>query len=234
MPPSDPGGRNPYTWGMLIDDYVADLSRVLAGPSGPKRDLVVEARDSLTDTADALEAQGLDRAAAERVAVEEFGEVAQIAPGYQEELTVVAGRRLAAVLFLTLPLSVLIWSAIWHIFPGDHPAWSARPAWYTTATALLDAIQVVAGLYGALALLALGRGARWMRRPVPITRSLGLVVMVTLPLCGLLSLLVSAVSDLPAGFDRLAPVMLAEVATSAVWGLQFYGAVRCLRLTRRA
>ncbi|MFG3439542.1 permease prefix domain 1-containing protein [Nonomuraea sp. NPDC047897] len=219
---------------MLIDDYVADLSRALAGPAGPKRDLVVEARDSLTDTADALEAQGLGREAAERVAVEEFGDVAEIAPGYQDELTAAAGRRLGALLFLTLPLSVLIWSAIWHVFPGDHSSWSARPVWYTAATALLDAVQVVAGLYGGLALFALGRGARRFRRTVPITRSLGLTVMVTLPLCGLLSLLVTAVSDLPSGFDRLAPVMLAELVTSAFWGLQFYCAVRCLTLTRRA
>lgn len=227
-------GGDPYTWGMLIDDYVADLSRALAGPAGPKRDLVVEARDSLTDTADALEAQGLDREAAERAAVEEFGVVAEIAPGYQEELTAVSGRRLAALLFLTLPTSVLIWSAIWHLFPGDHGAWSARPAWYVTATALLDVVQVVTGLYGGLALFALGRGARRFGRTALITRSLGLTVMVALPLCGTLSLLVTAVSDLPPGFDQLAPVAVAELVTSAFWVLQLCCAVRCLALTRRA
>ncbi|WP_246005242.1 hypothetical protein [[Actinomadura] parvosata] len=43
------------------------------------------------DTADALEADGLERAEAERLAVAEFGAVHEVAPGYQAELTAVAG-----------------------------------------------------------------------------------------------------------------------------------------------
>ncbi|MEV0143618.1 MULTISPECIES: permease prefix domain 1-containing protein [unclassified Nonomuraea] len=217
---------------MLIDDYVADLGRALAGPAGPKRDLVVEARDSLADAADALEAEGFDRAEAERMAVAEFGEVAEIAPGYQDELTASAGRRLAAVLFLSLPVSVLIWSMIWRIYPDSGAAWEDRPAWYTPIARLLDYLQAGGAVYGGFALVALSRGGRWIRRPRLVTRSLGLAVMILLPLCGLLSSALTAVSGLPSDFDTLAPVMLAELVTSAFWGAQLYGATRCLRLTR--
>src|SRR5688500_19298305 len=100
---------------MLIDDYVAELNRAITGPPGPKRDLVVEARDSLTDTADALEAEGLDRTEAERVAVAEFGPVAEIAPDYQAELTSASGRRLGFLLFVSVPITALMWSVLWRI-----------------------------------------------------------------------------------------------------------------------
>ncbi|NUW34058.1 hypothetical protein HTZ77_21855 [Nonomuraea sp. SMC257] len=217
---------------MLIDDYVADLSRALAGPARPKRDLVVEARDSLADAADALEADGLDRAEAERLAVAEFGEVTEIAPGFQDELTAAAGRRLAALLFLSLPVSVLIWSAVWRLYPTAGTPWEDRPVWYGVVSRTLDYVQAGAGVYGGIALLALGRGARWIRRPRTVTRSLGMTVMIALPVCGLLSSALTLTSGLPSEFDRMLPVALAELVTSAFWGLLLYGATRCLRLTR--
>jgi hypothetical protein len=74
----------------VIDDYVTALDRTLRGPRRARRDLVTEARDSLTDCAEAYLAEGMDQAGAERMAVADFGTVAEIAPGYQEELT--AGR----------------------------------------------------------------------------------------------------------------------------------------------
>ncbi|MEV0196252.1 permease prefix domain 1-containing protein [Nonomuraea sp. NPDC050691] len=217
---------------MLIDDYVADLSRALAGPAGPKRDLVVEARDSLADAADALEAEGFDRAEAERVAVTEFGEVSEIAPCFQDELTAAAGRRLAALLFLSLPVGVLIWSVIWQNFPGYGVAWEERPFWYGSVARLLDYVQAGVGVYGGLALVALTRGGRWIRRPRLVTRSLGLTVMIALPVCGLLSSVLTVTAGLPRSFDHLPPVVLAELTTSAFWALQLYGATRCLCITR--
>jgi hypothetical protein len=222
---------------MLIDDYVADLRGALAGPYGLKRDLVVEARDSLTDAAQALEAAGLDRAEAEHRAVAEFGPVREIAPGFQEELTASAGRRLGALLFLSLPLTVLMWSTIWRHYPYDPGAWS-RPAWFPAATTALDVIQVATGLYGGFAVFALSRGGRWAGRfaggPAWITRSLGVAVLVTLPLSGLLSAALTAGAELPGSFGQQGPVILVDLATSAFWGLQVYCAVRCLRLPRRA
>ncbi|MEW1842409.1 permease prefix domain 1-containing protein [Nonomuraea angiospora] len=216
---------------MRIDDYVAELDRALAGPQGAKRDLVVEARDSLTDTADALEADGLERAEAERVAVAEFGEVAQVAPGYQSELTAVAGRRLGFLLFISVPITALMWSVIWRIYPGDDTAWRLAPAWYRPVSRLLDVLQLCVGLYGGLALFALSRGARWIRRPRLVTRSLGVVVWGMLPVTVLLGMLLTLGSNGASHLDVL-PSMLANAVTSACWGLQIYGATRCLRISR--
>ncbi|MGP3960467.1 permease prefix domain 1-containing protein [Nonomuraea sp. 3N208] len=216
---------------MRIDDYVADLNRALAGPPGPKRDLVVEARDSLTDTADALEAGGLERAEAERVAVAEFGPVAEIAPGYQAELTSASGRRLGFLLFISVPITVLMWSVLWRIYPAGDDAWRNEPGWFSPVSRLLDIVQLAVGVYGGLVLFALSRGARWIRRPRLLTRSLAVVVWISLPVSiGLAQLLTHGTE----GANSLAflPSVLANLVTAAIWGLQVYGAVRCMRITR--
>ncbi|HEX4813612.1 MAG TPA: permease prefix domain 1-containing protein [Nonomuraea sp.] len=216
---------------MPIDDYVAELDRALAGPRGVKRDLVVEARDSLTDTADALEDGGLDRTEAERIAVAEFGAVAEIAPRYQAELTCASGRRLGFLLFVSVPITVLMWSVLWRLHPAADDVWAHRPGWYLTVSRLLDVVQLAVGGYGGLVLLALGRGARWIRRPRLLTRSLGVVVWVSLPVTiGLAQVLTHGTP----GANTLGamPSVLANAVTAAMWGMQVYCAVRCLRITR--
>ncbi|NBE94898.1 hypothetical protein FE391_17090 [Nonomuraea sp. KC401] len=216
---------------MRIDDYVADLDRALAGPHGLKRDMVVEARDSLTDTADALEAEGVERAEAERVAVAEFGEVAEIASGYQAELTASAGRRLGVLLFAGLPITVLMWSLLWRAYPPSDDTWAHQPEWYHTLSQLLDGIQLATGLYGGIALFALSRGARWMHRPRLVTRSLGWIVWASLPVTGGLGLMLSYGTKDPNSLAAL-PSLLANLVTWAVWGMQIYCAARCMRITR--
>jgi hypothetical protein len=216
---------------MLIDDYVAELEGALSGPRGPKRDLVVEARDSLVDTADALEAEGLDRAAAEQLAVAEFGQVGEVAPGFQAELTAVAGRRLGVLLFISVPLTVAMWSMMWRLYPGTDDAWLAQPWWYSLTSKLLDVVQLGTGLYGGLVLFALSRGARWIRRPRLATRSLGVLVFTSLPITFGLSMLMTFGMDSPNTLHGL-PAVLANLVTSAMWGIQIYGATRCVRITR--
>ncbi|GAA2857275.1 permease prefix domain 1-containing protein [Nonomuraea rubra] len=216
---------------MLIDDYVAELDGVLSGPHGPKRDLVVEARDSLVDTADALEADGLERAEAERQAVAEFGEVHEVAPGYQAELTAVAGRRLGVLLFISVPITVAMWSVLWRIYPAGDDVWLSQPWWYSPASRLLDIIQLGTGLYGGLVLFALSRGARWIRRPRLATRSLGVLVFASLPVTGGLGLLMTFGMESPNTLQGL-PAVLANLVTSAMWGIQIYCATRCVRMTR--
>lgn len=216
---------------MLIDDYVAELNRAITGPPGPKRDLVVEARDSLTDTADALEAEGLDRTEAERVAVAEFGPVAEIAPDYQAELTSASGRRLGFLLFVSVPITTLMWSVLWRIHPAADDVVLDQPGWYMPVSRLLDIFQLAVGVYGGLVLLALGRGARWIRRPRLLTRSLGLVVWISLPVTVVLAQILTHGAQGANTLDVL-PSVLANLVTAAMWGLQVYGAVRCMRITR--
>ncbi|WP_043639286.1 permease prefix domain 1-containing protein [Nonomuraea candida] len=216
---------------MLIDDYVAKLDGALRGPRRPKRDLVVEARDSLLDTADALEADGLDRAEAERVAVAEFGEVSEIAPGYQAELTAAAGRRMGVLLFVSVPITVAMWSVLWRMYPATDAALLDAPWWHVPVSRLLDLVQLGTGLYGGLAVFALSRGARWIRRPRLVTRSLGVMVWAALPITAGLALLLSHGATGSHTLDVL-PTVLANLVTSVTWGMQIYGAVRCVRVTR--
>ncbi|WP_219471813.1 permease prefix domain 1-containing protein [Nonomuraea rhizosphaerae] len=219
---------------MLIDDYVSELDRALAGPSGAKRDLVVEARDSLADAADALESDGLARAEAERLAVREFGPITDIAPGYQRELTAMAGRRLGLLLLITVPVAALAWSMIWRFYPTDSVSWANRPDWYSPVSRALDLLQLAVGLYGGLCVFALGRGTRWIRRPQLVTRWLGIVVWLALPVTWGLSLLLTTGADLPLNPSVFLPGMLANLMSAAFWGLQLYGATRCIRVTRTA
>ncbi|WP_433509519.1 permease prefix domain 1-containing protein [Nonomuraea sp. CA-143628] len=221
---------------MRIDDYVAELGRSLAGPPGPKRDLVVEARDSLADTADALEAEGLARAEAERLAVQQFGAIPEIASGYQRELTAAAGRRLGLLLFISVPMTVMMWSAIWRFYPTDTSvaAWVAMPAWFHAASRVLDILQLSTGLYGGLSLFMLSRGSRWIRRPRLVTKSLGIVVWLMLPATGGLSMLLSYGAGPSPSAQTILPIVLANLMTAAFWGLQLYGATRCLRVSQAA
>jgi hypothetical protein len=80
-------------------------------------------------------------------------------------------------------------------------------------------------------LFALSRGARWIRRPGLLTRSLGVLVWTMLPITGGLGLLLTYGVKTPYTLDAL-PAMLANIVTSALWGLQIYCATRCLRITR--
>ncbi|MFG1679849.1 permease prefix domain 1-containing protein [Nonomuraea sp. NPDC049269] len=220
---------------MQIDDYVAELGEALCGPPGHKRDLVVEAHDSLTDTADALEAEGLARAEAERLAVREFGAISEIVPSYQRELTAAAGRRLGLLMLISLPIIVLMWAVVWRFYPTTAlAAWVARPDWYDTASRGLDILQLSTGLYGGLSLFALGRGTRWIRRPQLVTKWLGIIVWLMLPVTVGLGLLLSYGADMQESAQTFLPAVLANLVTAAFWGLQLYGATRCLRVSRTA
>ncbi|MEU8386004.1 permease prefix domain 1-containing protein [Streptosporangium sp. NPDC048865] len=217
----------------VIEDYVTGLSHTLRGPRRPKLDLITEARDSLLDTAEALEGDGLGRDEAERAAVEEFGTIREIAPGYQEELSKSAGRRLAVLLFVTVPLTAIMWNLIWKIFPGSPTAYHDMPDWFILVARGVDALQMFIGVVGGLALLALGRGLRRIRRPRLVTRALGLFVWAMLPVmlvsCGALMF----GSHGSAGFGDYLPGTVATLVSYAVWILQLYCASRCLSLTRR-
>ncbi|WP_157245243.1 permease prefix domain 1-containing protein [Nonomuraea typhae] len=219
---------------MLIDDYVADLGRALAGPAGPKRDMVVEARDSLIDTADAFEADGLAREEAELLAVREFGTVEEIAPGYQSELTACAGRRLGGLLFVSVPLTALAWAMIWKVFPLAPEVWASKPEWFEACSRALDLVQLGVGVAGGLALLALGRGARLLPRARAVTRTLGGLVLAMLVATMVLGWLLSVGAKGMTGFAAYPPGVLVTLATYALAGMQFYCAVRCLRITRTA
>ncbi|MFF3437373.1 permease prefix domain 1-containing protein [Streptosporangium sp. NPDC002721] len=217
----------------VIEDYVTGLSRTLRGPRRPKLDMITEARDSLLDTAEALEGDGLGRDEAERVAVEEFGPIREIAPGYQEELSNSAGRRLAVLLFVTVPLTAIMWNVLWKVYPAAPAAYESMPTWFVMVARGVDMLQMFIGAVGGIALFALGRGLRRIRRPRLVTRALGVFVWAMLPVmlvsCG--ALMVGSQNS--TGFGDYLPGTVASMVSYAIWLLQLYCASRCLSVTRR-
>ncbi|MCW2881455.1 MAG: hypothetical protein JWQ95_5555 [Sphaerisporangium sp.] len=218
----------------VIDDYVTTLDRTLRGPGRVRRDLLTEARDSLSDTAEAYLAEGLDRLEAERMAVAEFGQVSEVAPGYQGELAAQQGRRTAAVLFLTVPFTTIIWSVIWRIFPEDpSAALTVKPAWFTPLAHFLDWLQFGMGILGALALIGLGRGLRRIRRPELVTRALGILLWIQVPvILGISAALTAGGASTLKGFDEYPPGFAASFFSYAVACWLLCSATRCLTASR--
>ncbi|GAA3041932.1 hypothetical protein GCM10017559_83500 [Streptosporangium longisporum] len=218
----------------VIDDYVTGLDRALRGPRSLRLDMLAEARDSLLDAAEAMEDAGLEREAAEHAAVEEFGPIREIAPDYQERLSVVAGRRLATMLFIGVPLTTIMWSMIWAVFPSTEPVYESAPGWFVPVARAVDILQLFIGLVGGAALLALGRGLRRIGRPRPVIRFLALFVWGAFPviivMCG--ALLVSRGPQGPFGFGDYPPGQVASLVSYVAWLAQLYGAARCLSTTR--
>ncbi|MGI5157074.1 permease prefix domain 1-containing protein [Microbispora sp. CA-102843] len=214
-----------------IDEYVVSMRHALRGPGGARRDLLAEARDSLLDAAEAYECEGLPRAEAERLAVADFGTVPEVAPGFQEELAVSQGRRTAALLFLSVPLTALSWSVIWRVFPGTPSMAVAKPEWYGLLSRTVDGIQLATGVAGGLALLALGRGLRRMRRPALVTRWLGLLVWLQMPIMAVMCVGLTVGAQGPAGFSGYIPGLVVSSITYALAAWWLHSAAHCLLYT---
>ncbi|MEU7888926.1 permease prefix domain 1-containing protein [Microbispora bryophytorum] len=215
-----------------IDEYVASMRHALRGPGGARRDLLTEARDSLLDAAEAYEGEGLPRDEAERLAVADFGTVPEVAPGFQGELTVSQGRRTAALLFLSVPLMAFMWAVIWRIFPESPHVAEIKPVWFGPLARTVDLLQLGVGVIGGLALLALGRGARLVRRPALVTRGLGLFVWIQTPLIAVMGLTLAAGAQGPVGFSGYLPGVAVSLISYALAGWMLYSAAHCLRCTR--
>ncbi|MEU7940408.1 permease prefix domain 1-containing protein [Microbispora bryophytorum] len=215
-----------------IDEYVASMRHALRGPGGARRDLLTEARDSLLDAAEAYEGEGLPRDEAERLAVADFGTVPEVAPGFQGELTVSQGRRTAALLFLSVPLIAFMWAVIWRIFPESPHVAEIKPVWFGPLARTVDLLQLGVGVIGGLALLALGRGARLVRRPALVTRGLGLFVWIQTPLIAVMGLTLAAGAQGPVGFSGYLPGVAVSLISYALAGWMLYSAAHCLRCTR--
>lgn len=141
-----------------IDNYMGSLAGTLAGPRRLKEDLLAEARGSLADAAEAYQRHGLPRADAERRAIAEFGSVAEISPGFQEQLTIAHARWTARFLLLVFAAQFAL--SIWQ--NHAHDWWTgSRPA---TAHLLLahadDWLQVTVVAGAAIFAALLGSRVR--------------------------------------------------------------------------
>ncbi|GIJ48996.1 hypothetical protein Val02_58820 [Virgisporangium aliadipatigenens] len=137
----------------LVDAYVTRLGRALRGPRRARADLLTEVRDSLVDAAEAYGRAGYDADAAARRAVEDFGEVREIAAGYQVELGMIQARRTAVGILLAIGGQPLFWNYLRpHLgtttasdSPGPlHTVIDVLMEWCGTATLLAAAALLLA------------------------------------------------------------------------------------------
>jgi hypothetical protein len=219
----------------LIEEYVGDLDRRLLGPAHVKADLLAEARDSLDDAADSYRGNGLSTEAAERRAVEEFGPLAVVVPGYQAELAAAHAATMLRTVMLLVPLTYVLWELNRMFWIGPWASFDGGPTpdWYRFVS---QGNGYVPWIITAIAGVALVTGRLLSRRGVSGTtlcRLGGLVAggCVALGIAFNLSVVIgTAALDAP----RLlmpAPVMLAGVVFYVVFIRVGVLARRCLVLS---
>ncbi|HXV92004.1 MAG TPA: permease prefix domain 1-containing protein [Pseudonocardia sp.] len=140
-----------------IEVRVGELRRALRGPTRRKRCLLAEARDGLLDAAAAHRARGADPGTAARRAVAEFGTVAELAPGYQAELSAAQGRRTAVLAGLAFPGMTVGWDLLWSSGVSWGGPVSEQVRVMATAQDATAGAVAVAAIVG---LVLLGLGAR--------------------------------------------------------------------------
>jgi hypothetical protein len=209
-----------------VDDYLTGLSRALPGPRRRKADLLAEARDHLVDATEAFEADGLDRDSAEREAVADFGELAEIAPGYRAELAVSQSRRTAMLLFLVLIIQPIVWQeGVW--------SWNQDPAGDSAVNEFLQSlvrgIGMVAIAGAVLAVIAAGIGMRYPIVRDHVSRVTALFAIASSVVVSAIGLGMAWTGGRTATLLAFAVVGGFVVLPLVVVGLQ---AGRCLRLAR--
>jgi hypothetical protein len=210
-----------------VEEYLAALSRSLGGPRRRKADLLAEARDHLTDATEALEADGLEREAAERDAVADFGDLADVVPGYRAELAVSQSRRTAIWLFVALIIQPIVWQdGIWSWNRDVEPSSSLN----TILNTLVEIVGMTAATGAVLVVIATSVGMRYpvVREHVSrATAHLGLVSSVVISAIGVA---MAATSERPGEMLAGYGVVTGFVVLPLLFvGLQ---AVRGLRLAR--
>jgi hypothetical protein len=209
-----------------VDEYLTGLGRALPGPRRRKADLLAEARDHLVDATEALEADGLDREAAEREAVADFGELDEVVPGYRAELAVSQSRRTAMLLFLVLIAQPIVWrEGVW--------SWNQDPV---RESALNDFLQGLVRNIGmvtitgaVLAVIAAGVGMRYPLVRDHVSRATALFAIASSTVISMIGVAMAATSTHPVAPLDYAVVSGFVVLPLVVVGLQ---AGRCLRLAR--
>ncbi|MET7398573.1 permease prefix domain 1-containing protein [Dactylosporangium sp. NPDC005572] len=214
-----------------IERYAAGLAAALRGPRRVRDEMVAEARDGLQDAAEALEEAGLDRVAAERRAVADFGTYRQVVPSYQAELASHQGKRTALWIALALPVMMLLEPLMW----WDSP-WSIDERASALYWVLVEHFQHTS--FGAAAVAALvvagfSWGSRYLRDGVRYTRIVGFGTMAFLGLHGLVgaAVFVLSIMQWPAA-ATWPPVIVGMLVNAAAFGYAGLLAVRCVTVTR--
>ncbi|MBO2445559.1 hypothetical protein J4573_00500 [Actinomadura barringtoniae] len=166
------------TRGLTIVSYVSDLQRTLTGPQRLKKDLLAEARGSLEDAAEDYHEQGHSPAAAEELAVTDFGTIAQVAPGYQRELAMAQSGRTAWWLLVFVALQFIQSKITWK----STGAWDGHQP--SDGWLLFNHVwgwgQMIILAAAALTALSFRIGVRYIATPWRLTPFVGAAALVIL------------------------------------------------------
>jgi hypothetical protein len=212
----------------VIDAYLGELNRRLHGPRRARADLVAEARDGLVDAAAGYERKGLCRLDAERRAVDEFGDVREIAKAFQAELGLAQTRRTAALVVAVIGSQSAATEVAWRVMAQRGGTWRPSAAYALLANAV-DVAGYVTVAAALLTVVACGIGTRWVRVEGRIARAAGVAAFVV---CGYFTV-ASAVLTVFGPYAGTAFAGWPAVATAAAWlftpSCIGWSARRCLR-----
>ncbi|MER7007757.1 permease prefix domain 1-containing protein [Dactylosporangium sp. NPDC000555] len=212
-----------------IDAYITAMHGALRGPRAAKADLVAEARDGLIDAAARYEDDGLDRAAAERAAVEEFGSVADLAPEFQRELALAQGRRTAILVGAAIATQSVISELAWrHAATG----WTWQPGGaYAILANTVDYVAYAVVAAALLVAVACGIGSRYVDVGRAFVRATGIAALGVVVFFVLGGVALSAFSPMWSGHtDGTSPLSIAaSTLTMTLPAWMAYSGLRCMR-----
>jgi len=215
-----------------IAAHLGELRSSLRGSRRRIDDMLREARHGLEDSAEAYVAEGADPVEAERMAVEEFGPVGAVAPGYQVELAASVTRRSLLFLGLLVPMGNIMAWLQWR----DAPPLAHEPPPGTWVLSLsVDLIAWTVVLAAVLGTIALRFGSKWFEfRPVFAQAAATAIftILVTTFVSGL-ALTYMFASARGVGVEVLA-AELPGVGYLVAWSTLTWCGFRCLRAGRRA
>jgi hypothetical protein len=172
-----------------------------------------------------LEADGLTRWDAEQQAVADFGQLAEVVPGYRAELGYAQGRRTAVLLCLVM----LAQPVIWH--EGSWP-WNQHEDGGRPVAVFLNQLVELAGVLSiigaALAIVACGAGIRLPTVRKRATRATGIFSLLSSALVGMTAVCMGLSG--PSSSIGLANMVWVSSFVLAPLALVSFSARRCLRL----
>ncbi|MEV6397019.1 permease prefix domain 1-containing protein [Streptomyces sp. NPDC051907] len=210
-----------------VEEYVAALSAALHGPARAKARMIEEIRDGLMDTVAAhTQGESPDPDAA-RQAVREFGDVDELVPSCQRELTIAQARHTARAVALTLPFLIGCWYLIWSAGHGE--VWQL-PDTAHLLVVQLAAVAATAALLAAATLAATGPLARWLPTPHRLPLAVAWAGTAASAAMALAALALAVASILAANWTLIALAGALAAASHGVVAASARACRRCARL----
>jgi hypothetical protein len=211
-----------------VDGYLRRLTGGLVGPGRRRHAIVAEIADGLAEAADRWHARGLDRRAAARAAVAEFGDPLDLARMFNAEQAGVAAHRTGLGLALTGPLVGTVWLGA--SAAGTGLGWFEQLGVLLSASPALVVALAVGAPAAALAALA-GSGRIPVLSRVPVRRVTGLAALAACAAVAGDGVLLAGTLSAPGPLWTLSGPIAAATAVSLVRLITAgLAARRCLRL----